>query len=85
MTQNPADQGYLAAQNPDTAPEVLQALAGRRPDLWEEILKNPNTYPGLAEWIRGRQAAGEPAPRGLAALAAEAEKREWGWGFFFGI
>ena len=43
--------------DPAIEPLRLQELAQTHPHLWDEILQHPNVYPGLADWIRERQAA----------------------------
>ncbi len=45
------DEERTAANNPLTSQEELRLLAQIRPDLWEDILRNPNVYPDLSEWI----------------------------------
>ena len=43
--------------DPAIEPLRLQELAQTHPQLWDQILQHPNVYPGLADWIRQRQAA----------------------------
>lgn len=42
--------------DPGISPHRLQELAATHPQQWDEILAHPNVYPGLAQWIRDRQA-----------------------------
>src|SRR5690625_2292718 len=42
--------------DPSISPHQLQELAQTHPEQWDEILDHPNIYPGLADWIRDRQA-----------------------------
>lgn len=42
--------------DPTIAPSRLQELAQTHPHLWDEILRHPNVYPGLTNWIQARQA-----------------------------
>lgn len=48
---NPVD-----LNDPAIEPLRLQELAQSHPQLWDDILQHPNVYPGLADWIRDRQA-----------------------------
>lgn len=42
--------------DPSISPHQLHELAQTHPEFWNEILAHPNVYPGLADWIRDRQA-----------------------------
>lgn len=42
--------------DPSISPHRLQELAQTHPQQWDEILVHPSIYPGLADWIRDRQA-----------------------------
>lgn len=55
--------------DPTISPHRLQELAQTHPAQWDEILAHPNVYPGLADWIRNRQA--EQAAAGVEAAADE--------------
>lgn len=79
MTNSPS-QEPVDLSDPSISAHRLQELAQTHPQLWDEILRHPNVYPGLADWIRTRQAeqaATAPyAPMGSAAAddaAADAE------------
>mgnify|MGYP007082236011 FL=1 len=54
MTQSPQDPVDLT--DPAISPHRLQELAQTHPEAWDDILVHPNVYPGLADWIRDRQA-----------------------------
>src|SRR5690625_7668603 len=70
MTNSPS-QEPVDLSDPSISAHRLQELAQTHPQLWDEILRHPNVYPGLADWIRTRQAeqaATAPyAPMGSAA------------------
>lgn len=59
--------------DPSLSPHQLHELAQTHPERWDEILSHPNVYPGLADWIRDRQAelaatgGGEPVEESDAA------------------
>ncbi len=59
------DTDYLALQDPNLPPQVLQDIANRRGDLAAQVLAHPNTYPELSAWII--QAHPELAPQLLAS------------------
>lgn len=54
MTHSPQEPVDLT--DPAISPHRLQELAQTHPEAWDEILAHPNVYPGLADWIRDRQA-----------------------------
>lgn len=43
--------------------EVLAHLAATRPDLWPEILRHPQVYPDLQQWIESQQPVVAPSPQ----------------------
>lgn len=55
MTNSPS-QEPVDLSDPSISAHRLQELAQTHPQLWDEILQHPNVYPGLADWIRTRQA-----------------------------
>src|SRR5699024_7154652 len=69
---NPSLPEPVDLTDPAIEPFRLQQLAQTHPHLWNDILGHPNVYPGLADWIRDRQAAQTaPAPQASAEYAAE--------------
>lgn len=54
MTNSPQDPVDLS--DPSISAHRLQELAQTHPQQWDEILRHPNVYPGLADWILARQA-----------------------------
>ena len=60
--------------DPSISPHRLQELAQSHPEQWDEILDHPNVYPGLADWIRARQA--ELAATGGEGLVDEPSPTE---------
>lgn len=53
---NPSLPEPVDLTDPAIEPFRLQQLAQTHPHLWNDILDHPNVYPGLADWIRDRQA-----------------------------
>src|SRR5699024_1677269 len=59
MTNSPTPE-QVELSDPALSAHRLQELAQTHPEHWGTILSHPNVYPGLADWIRARQA--EVAP-----------------------
>jgi len=69
---NPSLPEPVDLTDPAIEPFRLQQLAQTHPHLWNDILDHPNVYPGLADWIRDRQAEQTAAaPQASAEYAAE--------------
>ncbi|HJF13893.1 MAG TPA: energy-coupling factor transporter transmembrane protein EcfT [Enteractinococcus helveticum] len=68
MTHSPQDPVDLT--DPTISPHRLQELAQSHPESWDQILAHPNVYPGLAGWIRDRQAE-QSATQSVAAQPQE--------------
>lgn len=68
MTHSPQDPVDLT--DPAISPHRLQELAQSHPESWDDILAHPNVYPGLAGWIRDRQAE-QAAAQAVAADTQE--------------
>lgn len=68
MTHSPQDPVDLT--DPAISPHQLQELAQTHPESWDDILAHPNVYPGLAGWIRDRQAE-QAAAQAVAAQEQE--------------
>ena len=68
MTHSPQEPVDLT--DPAISPHRLQELAQSHPEAWDDILAHPNVYPGLAGWIRDRQAE-QAAAQGVAAQTPE--------------
>lgn len=69
---NPSLPEPVDLTDPAIEPFRLQQLAQTHPHLWNDILGHPNVYPGLADWIRDRQAEqAAAAPQATTEYAAE--------------
>src|SRR5699024_7130749 len=69
---NPSSPEPVDLTDPAIEPFRLQQLAQTHPHLWNDILDHPNVYPGLADWIRDRQAEqAAAAPQASAEYAVE--------------
>lgn len=51
MTGRSQDWELAAASDPNSHPQLLSDIAGRRPDLHRVIAGNPNAFPELRAWI----------------------------------
>lgn len=74
---NPSLPEPVDLTDPAIEPFRLQQLAQTHPHLWNDILGHPNVYPGLADWIRDRQAEqAAAAPQATTEYAAESTADE---------
>jgi uncharacterized membrane protein YhaH (DUF805 family) len=66
-----AAERVLADRN--AAPQDLQAIAARYPQLWGHVAQHPNAYPGLLEWLRqqGNPEVAQIADARLAQMTAQ--------------
>lgn len=91
MADEPASYTSDDLNDPAIDAETLRQLAAERADLWPEILRHPNCYPALADYIRAQQGppqapSGQPQEQGPGAgqqMAAGARQLAGGAQDFF--
>ena len=72
------DPDRAALADPATSAEHLQAIASRRPDLYQAVLEHPNAYPELSQWIQSKQVSlprspviAQPSPEQMTTSSPE--------------